>query len=303
MPRYDFFNRYGFRTHVTVARIRAEAARTLEQLTKGGRRLSPVTIEGRRIAATFWGKAWCENLERYSDFANRLPRGRSYVRHGAVVDLDVVPGHVRALVRGSETYEVDVAVQPVASAAWDAIRRDCSGAIDTVVELLQGRLSAPVMTRLCEPEAGLFPSPAQLRFSCSCPDQASMCKHVAAVLYGIGARLDHDPGVLFTLRKIDRQELIAEAGAALSTRHAVPSGARVLADDDLAGIFGIELAGDPIASGAAAPASRSPAAVRQQKTKKRKSPAAAKGTARRTGAAGKKKGRTARAATSRRPRK
>ena len=175
-------------------------------------------IEGRKIAGTFWGEAWCDNLERYSDFANRLPRGRTYVRNGSVVDLQVGPGRVTALVSGSTMYDVKVTVGPVPRARWSAICKDCSGAIDSLVELLQGRFSKGVMTRLCEEKTGLFPSPKDILFTCSCPDWASMCKHVAAVLYGIGARLDHQPELLFTLRKVDQQDLIAKAGSDLSKK-------------------------------------------------------------------------------------
>ena len=120
-------------------------------------------------------------------------------------------------------------------ARWSAICKDCAGAIDSLVELLQGRFSKGVMTRLCEEKTGLFPSPKEIIFTCSCPDWASMCKHVAAVLYGIGARLDHQPELLFTLRKVDQQDLIAKAGSDLSKKRKRPAGAKVLASDDLVG--------------------------------------------------------------------
>jgi uncharacterized Zn finger protein len=204
--------------------------------------LSPVAIEGRKIARTFWGEAWCDNLERYSDYANRLPRGRTYVRSGSVVDLQVGPGRVTALVSGSAMYDVQVTVGPVPRARWSAVCKDCSGAIDSLVELLQGRFSKGVMTRLCEEKTGLFPSPQEILFTCSCPDWASMCKHVAAVLYGIGARLDRQPELLFTLRKVDQQDLIATAGSDLSTKGKRPAGTKVLASDDLSEMFGIEMA-------------------------------------------------------------
>ena len=199
-------------------------------------------IDGRAIARTFWGKAWCDNLERYSDFANRLPRGRTYVRNGSVVDLQVGPGSVTALVSGSTMYDVKVTVGAVTRGGWTAICKDCSGAIDSLVELLQGRFSSGVMTRLCAEKTGLFPSPKDILFTCSCPDWASMCKHVAAVLYGIGARLDHQPELLFTLRKVDQQDLIVNAGSDLSKKRKGPAAAKVLASDDLSEMFGIELA-------------------------------------------------------------
>ena len=233
---------YGFKPYVSVGARRARAARELAKLQKKGRTMSPVVIEGRTIAETFWGEAWCDNLERYSDYSNRLPRGRTYVRNGSVVDLQVGPGSVTALVSGSTMYDVKVTIGPVSRVRWSAICRDCSGAIDSLVELLQGRFSKGVMTRLCEEGAGLFPSPKDIHFTCSCPDWASMCKHVAAVLYGIGARLDHQPELLFTLRKVDQQDLIAKAGSDLSKKGRRPAGVKVLESDDLSEMFGIELA-------------------------------------------------------------
>ena len=158
----DYDDYYGFKPYVSVAARRAQAARELAKLQKKGRTMSPVVIEGRKIARTFWGEAWCDNLERYSDFANRLPRGRTYVRNGSVVDLQVAPGSVTALVSGSAMYDVKVTVGPVPRARWSAICKDCSGAIDSLVELLQGRFSKGVMARLCEEKTGLFPSPKEI---------------------------------------------------------------------------------------------------------------------------------------------
>jgi len=176
------------------------------------------------------------------------------VRNGSLVDLQVAPGSVTALVSGSSIYDVTVTVAPVPRAQWNAICKDCSGAIDSLVELLQGRFSTGVMTRLCEEKTGLFPSPKEIHFTCSCPDWASMCKHVAAVLYGIGARLDHQPELLFTLRKVDQQDLIAKAGSDLAKTRKVPAGTKVLASDDLSEMFGIEMAPTPQPRQAAASA-------------------------------------------------
>jgi uncharacterized Zn finger protein len=240
--KVDYDAYYDFRSYVSVGARRAQAARELAKLQKKGRAISPVVVEGRTIAGTFWGKAWCDNLERYSDFANRLPRGRTYVRNGSVVDLQIAPGHVTALVSGSTIYEVKVTVGSVPLARWTAICKDCAGAIDSLIELLQGRFSTGVMTRLCHEKTGLFPSPNDILFTCSCPDWASMCKHVAAVLYGIGARLDHQPELLFTLRGVEQQDLIANAGSDLSKAGDRPAGARMLASDDLSEMFGIEVA-------------------------------------------------------------
>lgn len=232
---------FGWRPYVSVAERRRNAEREMQRLRKKGHPVSPVVIEGRTIARTFWGKSWCDNLESYSDFANRLPRGRTYVRNGSVVDLQIAPGDVSAIVSGSELYKVAVKVAPVPKARWTSICADCAGAIDSLVELLQGRFSKGVMDRICQQKTGLFPMPAEIKLSCSCPDSASMCKHVAAVLYGIGARLDDKPELLFHLRMVDEKDLIAKAGRGVPLSKAGPSAEKVLATEGLSELFGLEL--------------------------------------------------------------
>jgi uncharacterized Zn finger protein len=214
----------------------------MERFRKKGHAVSPVVLEGRVIAKTFWGRSWCENLERYGDYANRIPRGRTYVRNGSVVDLQVKPGEVNAHVSGSSLYTVRVSVSPVPKKRWGAICKDCSGGIDSLVELLQGRFSKGIMQRICRQGTGLFPSPQEIKFTCSCPDWAVMCKHVAAVLYGVGARLDERPEMLFTLRKVDEKDLIAKAGATTLLGRKGPAVVKVLDAESLSDVFGIELA-------------------------------------------------------------
>jgi len=235
------YDGWGWKPYVPVAERRRKALREIEKRRKKGGNVSPVVVEGRVIAKTFWGKSWCENLERYSDYANRLPRGRTYARNGSVVDLQIEPGAIRALVSGSELYEVSLQVAPVAKTRWKSICEDCAGAIDSLVELLQGRFSKGVMERICRQNHGLFPSPAELKLSCSCPDWADMCKHVAAVLYGIGARFDHEPELLFLLRGVDKNELIVKAGKSIPIATQGAAGAKVLGGEDLAEIFDIDL--------------------------------------------------------------
>ncbi len=240
---------WGWKPYVSVAERRRQAAREMEKLRKKGHPVSPVTIEGRTIVKTFWGKAWCDNLERYSDFANRLPRGRTYVRNGSVIDLQIAPGEIKALVSGSEIYKVAVKVAPVTKARWKSICKDCAGAIDSLVELLQGRFSKGVMERICRQKTGLFPSPDEIKLSCSCPDWAEMCKHVAAVLYGIGARLDQQPELLFRLHQVDEKELIAKAGDVLPLAKRGPAAAKVLGGgEDLSELFGLDMAESTAAS-------------------------------------------------------
>jgi uncharacterized Zn finger protein len=260
---------FQWRPYVSMAERRRKAEREMARLHKKGHNASPVVIGGRTIAATFWGKAWCDNLERYSDFANRLPRGRTYVRNGSVCDLQIAPGEVKALVSGSQLYKVAVRVKPVPKQRWTAICKDCAGAIDSLVELLQGRFSKGVMERICQQRTGLFPAPAEIEMTCSCPDWATMCKHVAAVLYGVGARLDVAPELLFKLRQVDESQLIARAGKALPLSAKAPSAGRVLGEKGLSELFGIEMA-------EAAQASKKPVGKeRQARPPARGKPAAA----------------------------
>jgi uncharacterized Zn finger protein len=233
---------WGWRPYVSADERRRKAARAVEKLKKKGQIISPVVVQGRTIAKTFWGKAWCDNLEHYSDFENRLPRGRTYVRNGSVLDLQIASGEVKALVSGSHIYTVVVKVAPVSKARWSSICQDCAGAIDSLVELLQGRFSKGVMERICRQNAGLFPSPAEIQLACSCPDWASMCKHVAAVLYGIGARLDQQPELLFKLHAVDEKDLIANAGKDMPFSKHAPAAEKTLGSEDLSEIFGLEMA-------------------------------------------------------------
>jgi uncharacterized Zn finger protein len=232
--------------YVPVAERKRRAEAKKRKLESKGERLAPVHVSARSIATTFWGRAWCRNLEAYSDYEYRLPRGRSYVRQGAVLDLQLSPGEVRAQVMGSELYAIKVRIEPLKPEAWQRIRKACAGGIASTIELLQGRLSEAVMTVITKPGEGLFPEPSEIKLDCSCPDWADMCKHVAAVLYGVGVRLDEQPQLLFTLRGVDPVELIAEAGAA-AARHAQTAGQQLegtLGDDQLADVFGIEIAAE-----------------------------------------------------------
>jgi uncharacterized Zn finger protein len=224
-----------------VAKRRAQAAREVEKRRKKGQTISPVVIEGRAIAQTFWGKAWCDNLESYSDYENRLPRGRTYVRNGSVVDLQIQPGKVKALVSGSELYTIGIDVTPLPDKEWRSIKARCAGQIGSLVELLQGRLSKHVIEIVTAHGGGLFPKPREIQMACSCPDWAGMCKHLAAVLYGVGARLDHQPELLFVLRKVDHLELIEEAASRAGKNTTTKK--KTLAATEVAGVFGIELAG------------------------------------------------------------
>jgi uncharacterized Zn finger protein len=233
---------WGFRPYVNAAEKRRRAKKAATALQKKGRKLNPVQVNGKAISRSFWGKAWCENLESYSDYANRLPRGRSYLRNGSVVDFRIVPGEIRALVFGSDLYRVTIKVQPVQKAAWKALKTDCAGRVGSLMDLLQGKLSGQVMEIITRRETGLFPRPAEIGLSCSCPDWAGMCKHVAATLYAVGARLDESPELLFVLRGADHLELLTEATKSVTTCVSRSTeGSGTLTGENLEEVFGIEI--------------------------------------------------------------
>jgi uncharacterized Zn finger protein len=250
----------GWKPYVSVAERRKKAELAAAKAKKAGAVLSPIASYRGAIARTFWGKAWCDNLEGYSDYTNRLPRGRTYVRNGSVIDLQIAAGKVRAQVMGSILYTVEVTVTACPEKQWRTIGADCSGSIDSMVELLQGKFSTAVMARICKPGTGLFPVPKEIRFNCSCPDWASMCKHVAAVLYGVGARLDQQPELLFALRRVDANDLVRQAGTGLPKSTKRPATGKVLDDALVADVFGIEMAeAYPSAKPAAAGRNKPPA--------------------------------------------
>lgn len=248
--------------YVSVTERRTKASRKLASLEKSGKICQPVIIGGRRtIASTFWGKKWCANLEAYNDYSNRLPRGRSYVRNGSVIDLQILKGEIKAQVFGSTLYKVHIMIRALDPQRWQAILDECAGKVASIVELLQGRLSSTVMEIVTRQSTGLFPAPGQINFYCSCPDSAFMCKHIAATLYGVGARLDDQPELLFQLCHVDPMELIKQAGN-VAILDVQPDQHQKLDTSDLSALFGIEL--DEASVTSASPVSETEASSRTQ---------------------------------------
>jgi len=236
----------GYPPYVPVARKKANAEKKLKDMLKKNPALRPVRLEGKGLAKSWWGKAWNRNLERYADYENRIGRGRSYVRYGAVLDLQIGSGEVRGLVQGSaaKPYQVRISFKPLAKGRWQEIKGECQGKLNSLSELMAGNFPTALQDVFMREGAGLFPAPAEIQFTCDCPDWASMCKHVAAVLYGVGARLDEDPSLFFTLRQIEVKELINEAVKASTARileKKGPASNKVIKDADLSGIFGISM--------------------------------------------------------------
>lgn len=242
---------YGFPPYVSVAEKKAKAAKSLAKLKKKKPGINPIIIEGTKIAKTWWGKAWNDNLESYADYANRIERGRSYVRHGAVLDLQITEGSVTALVQGSTSkpYEIRINIKPLPDNTWKKITDACEGKLDSLQELLEGKFPKGLAELFTAHGKGLFPSPKEISLDCSCPDWAEMCKHVAAALYGVGARLDNDPALFFVLRKVKVDDLISKAVTQKSEtllKRSQKKSSRVIEDVDVSAMFGIEMkTGEP----------------------------------------------------------
>ena len=233
--------------YMSVAEKKAQGARALATLLKKRKRAAEpveITHRKRQLTTTFWGKAWADNLARYADLANRLPRGRAYLRNGSVLDLAITEGRIEAYVAGSELYRVTIGIAPMARARWRRVVTRCTGRIGSLVGLLRGELSDDVLAVLTHAKDGLFPEPREMALDCSCPDAAQVCKHVAAVLYGVGIRLDARPELFFVLRRVDQAELISSATTGAVARARPAAGTRI-ADDRLSALFGIELEAAP----------------------------------------------------------
>ncbi|MBV1879508.1 MAG: helix-turn-helix domain-containing protein [Pseudomonadales bacterium] len=231
-----------FPPYVSVARRRAKAQRAMDKLRKKGQHIHPVEIKGRTIATTFWGSAWCTHLESFSDYANRLPRGRTYARNGSVCHLDVQQGFIKAIVSGSALYNIRISIGSLEETKWQHLQKQCAGEIGSMLELLQGKISSNVMSSVTNTTEGLFPLPEEIDLTCDCPDAVYMCKHIAAVLYGVGARLDHSPELLFLLRGVNHEDLItAEVAIDATAAGNKSTSRRAKVKGNLTDIFGINM--------------------------------------------------------------
>lgn len=237
---------WGFPQYISVGEKRVKAQKILERLKKKNPSINPLILPGNKLARTWWGIAWNANLERYADYSSRIGRGRSYIRNGCVLDFKINPGEVTSLVQGTRTrpYEVSIKIKPLNKDAWNEIRKQCEGKIESLQELIEGRFPKDLAEIFTAKGKGLFPSPKEIKFSCSCPDWASMCKHVAATLYGIGVKLDDDPKLFFLLRKAEMNDLITEALRDKSKKmlkKAEKKTSRVINDLDAGKMFGIDI--------------------------------------------------------------
>jgi uncharacterized Zn finger protein len=209
MSRYGNYGGYG--EYESKAQKLAKSNKKIAALKKKNPDIEPILIEGRLLAKSWWGKAWNTNLEKYSDISNRLERGRSYVRNGSILDLQIHQGYISSQIMGSGSsiYKCRVDISPLSKRTWNKIKQQSLGSINSASELLAGKFPKELQELFAAKNTGLFPASCEIEKSCDCPDYASLCKHLAATLYGIGARFDHKPELIFTLRGIDSSELVS----------------------------------------------------------------------------------------------
>ncbi len=234
----------GFPKYQSVAEKKLKASKALEKIKKKNPELEPIIIVGRLLAENWWGKHWNLNLESYADYSNRIARGKSYVRNNMVLDLRVSKGRVAAKVQGSRSkpYVVEIKIDPLTNEKWEAVTALCNHRIDSLEQLSAGKFPKELEALFTDRKYGMFPSPKEIHFSSSCPDWASMCKHVAAVLYGVGARLDQDPLLFFELRAMDGEKLIRksmEKRVESMMKNACKKSKREIAEQDIPDIFGL----------------------------------------------------------------
>lgn len=279
--------------YVPVAEKRARNMAAAAKMFRKGENPEPVIISGRKIAASWWGKCWNENLERYADYSNRIGRGRSYVCHGAVLDLKIEPGLVKALVQGSRAkpYKVTITIDKLDAKTWEALRTAALGSLGSLPDLLAGKFPQNLKDIFFARGTGIFPSPKEIKLECSCPDWATMCKHIAATLYGVGNRLDTAPELLFALRQVTVEDMIRETvettSRELLEKAGRAAGGDILDDTDIGDVFGIEMGDEDIPMVTLPPSggSKKPS-VRQAGTRKTATPAK-----RKTAVSAKKSGR------------
>ncbi|MBI4653074.1 hypothetical protein HY750_02370 [Candidatus Kuenenbacteria bacterium] len=241
MSYYNYYPRY-----ISVSERCDKARKKLKQLKKKNPNITPLILNGTKLVNTWWGKAWNTNLEKYADYSNRIGRGRSYIRNGFVLDFKIKPGEITSLVQGTEShpYKVIIKIKPLDKKVWNKIKKQCEGKIESLQELIEGRFPKNLIEIFIAKSKGLFPSPKEIEFDCDCLDWASMCKHVAATLYGVGVKLDDDPKLFFLLRKVQINDLITEALRDKSKKmlkKAKEKTSRVIDNLDAVEMFGIEI--------------------------------------------------------------
>ena len=228
----------------TIAELREKVRDSSKIAAKKKLQYEPIGPVSRRdVCTSWWGKAWCANLEQYADFESRLGRGKRYMKSGTVIDLKIRKGRIEARVQGTRKtpYKVEIRISPLSEEKCDALIEKCGRRINNMECLIKGEFPSE-LKELFTSENGFFPSPKEISFSCSCPDWALMCKHVAAAMYGIGVRLDENPFYFFELRGIDVDRFInvaLESKVESMLKNADKRTERMIDNADLTALFGV----------------------------------------------------------------
>lgn len=202
-----------YQNYISISDQKAMALKSKKRLEKNlNRSLEPIILASTKLATSWWGKMWNTNLERYAEYSNRIGRGKTYVKNELVIDLQIEESKVFAYVQGKrrDPYQIAIYIDPTKPGLIEQIKEKCQGKLDTVEELLEGKFSKEISSIFMIQGAGLFPEPKEIKFRCSCPDYTSCCKHVSAVLYGIGSKLDVNPLLFFTLRGINLDDFLKD---------------------------------------------------------------------------------------------
>jgi len=174
----------------------------------------------RAFGKTWWAKKWIEALEILGrDYSNRLPRGRTYARRGAVKDLVITPGEVMARVQGTRRtpYRVKIRLKALTDKQWQKVVKVLAERAIFAAKLLSGEMPPNIDEVFNSCGLSLFPAKAnELETSCSCPDWANPCKHIAATHYVLAEVFDRDPFLLFELRGRTKEKVLEELRAARS---------------------------------------------------------------------------------------
>lgn len=231
----------GFAPYQTIDELRNKNIKKKITYIKKHPDANPIVLTG-TLGKTWWGKAWNQNLERYADYANRLPRGKRYIKAESIFDFSIEQGYVKGIVAGSgrTPYEVSIQIDPLSEKDWDNLQKLCGNRIESMDLLLQGKFPQELKEQFFMKDHGLFPSPKQIHIDCSCPDYAILCKHAAAILYAVSIRLDENPSLFFELRNISMNQLIKKAlGENIDQliKNSKKKSKRILDEEDIEGLF------------------------------------------------------------------
>ena len=225
-----------------------------------------IKLHSKSISNTWWGQEWCKTINVYADYENRLSRGKTYLRQERVQDLTIEDNTITAKVKGkwSDYYNVTIKIRELPRSKSNIIIKK----ISELGSILKGSIPEDCRFLFSIGELGLFPTKDDLIYTCDCPDScggliygsnwnsakeicevdpnnAMLCKHVAAVLYSVGSILDKEPLIIFQLRGINvtkyiSEEIVAQTNNLLVGLYQRKEEERVIDKSLISDVFGID---------------------------------------------------------------